>query len=42
MNKNSATNCYNDQPPYTVARGLHGGMDLCLTYRDGSGLGNVG
>ena len=30
-NKNSATNCYNDEPPYIVARGLHGWMDLCLT-----------
>jgi hypothetical protein len=35
-NKNPA-NCYNDQPPYIVAQGLHGGMDLCLTYRDGGG-----
>jgi hypothetical protein len=36
-NKNSATNCYNDQPPYAVAQGLYSGMDLCLTYRDGGG-----
>src|ERR1700734_1059784 len=35
-NMNSATNYYDDQLPYTVARGLHSGIDLCLAYRDSS------